>query len=192
MKNSEYLEHNLKLKFNMETEQLIDRETLILTVEKGQIILWEGERAKILYFIIKGIVRGYYIDEKGDEITKCFSMENEFCSTEGFRTKKESSFTIETLERSNLIKIPYDVIYKIIESDEKIKNSVNNLYFKELEKVENRAKNLMLLNGEKRYKEFCKQYSNLQKRVELQYIASYIGVKPGSLSRIRKKLKINL
>lgn len=157
MKNSEYLEHNLKLKFNMETEQLIDRETLILTVEKGQIILLEGERAKSLYFIIKGIVRGYYIDEKGDEITKCFSMENEFCSTEGFRTKKESSFTIETLERSNLIKIPYDVIYKIIESDKKIKNSVNNLYFKELEKVENRAKNLMLLNGEKRYKEFCKQ-----------------------------------
>lgn len=78
MKNSEYLEHNLKLKFNMEIEQLIDRETLILTVEKGQIILWEGERAKSLYFIIKGIVRGYYIDEKGDEITKCFSMENEF------------------------------------------------------------------------------------------------------------------
>ncbi|MDU6038877.1 MAG: cyclic nucleotide-binding domain-containing protein [Clostridium butyricum] len=78
MKNSEYLEHNLKLKFNMETEQLIDRETLILTVEKGQIILLEGERAKSLYFIIKGIVRGYYIDEKGDEITKCFSMENEF------------------------------------------------------------------------------------------------------------------
>lgn len=55
----------------------------------------EGFKSVNIYFIIRGIVRGYYIDEAGNDITKCFSSENEFFSFEGLRAESASSFTIE-------------------------------------------------------------------------------------------------
>jgi hypothetical protein len=59
----------------------------------------------------------------------------------------------------------------------------------EVDKLENRAKNLVLLNAEERYDDFCRRYSKLHDRVELRYIASYIGIRAASLSRIRKEIK---
>lgn len=190
MKNSEYLERALNIKFENESAHLFDTESSVVTFDKGQTILFEGEISTSVYFIIEGIVRGYYIDNKGEDITKCFSIDNQFCGTEGLRTKNESSFTIECLEKSYLIKIPYDLIERLMNCDENLKNTINNLFLSEVSKLEKRAKNFVLLNAEQRYIDFCRQYPELLKKVDLKHIASFIGVRPASLSRIRKNLKV--
>lgn len=192
MKNSEYIEQALKLKFDNNIANLIDRESKVLKFKKGQTIVFEDEMVTSVYFIIEGIVRGYYIDEKGEDVTKCFSQSNEFCGTEVLRTKSKSSFTIECLENSYFIKLQYDLIERIMKLDENLKDTINNLFLNEVTKLENRAKNLMLLNAEQRYLDFCRKYPELSMKVDLRYIASYIGVRPASLSRIRKKLKSSI
>ena len=138
---------------------------------------------------MNGLVRGFYIDKQGNDITKCFSYENEFFSSEGLRTRGLSSFSIECLEECECIQLPYLLINEIMEKDIEIKNLINILYMYEVEKLENRAKNLLVMNAEERYLDFIKQYPYLIGKVNLQYIASYIGVRPASLSRIRKVIK---
>ena len=85
--------------------------------------------------------------------------------------------------------MPYDVIDEIIMLDEKVKELFIFHYFQEIQRIENKNRNFTLANAEERYFLFCKQYPELYNRVELNYIASYIGIRAGSLSRIRKKLK---
>lgn len=189
MNASKYLEARLEIKIDEKVVGMINNETSFVDFSAKQIVLLEGIKSTNLYFIISGIVRGYYIDEHGNDITKCFSRENEFFSSEGLRTASVSSFTIESLEDCKCIQIPYELVYKIIKEDESLNSIFVKSYMQEVDKLENRAKNLVLLNAEERYNDFCRRYSKLHDRVELRYIASYIGIRAASLSRIRKEIK---
>jgi CRP-like cAMP-binding protein len=189
MNASKYLEEGLGIKIDENIADMINDEVAFVEFPDKHIALLEGMKSTNLYFIICGIVRGYYIDEQGNDITKCFSSENEFFSSEGLRTASVSSFTIECLEDCQCIQLPYGSVYKIMKEDENLKNLFVKYYLKEVEKLENRVKSSALMNAEERYIDFCKQYPHLHDRVELKYIASYIGIRAASLSRIRKGMK---
>ncbi|MCY6960121.1 Crp/Fnr family transcriptional regulator [Clostridium brassicae] len=189
MNASRYLELALKIKIDANVSDMINNEASFVDFPAKHIVLLEGMKSTNLYFIISGIVRGYYIDEQGNDITKCFSSENEFFSSEGLRKESVSSFTIECLEHCQCIQLPYVLIYKIIKADENLNNIFIKYYLQEIEKLENRVKNSALMNAEERYIDFCRQYLHLHDRVELKYIASYIGIRAASLSRIRKEMK---
>ena len=189
MNATKYLEEGLGIKIDENTADMINDEVSFVEFPEKHIELLEGMKSTNLYFIIRGIVRGYYIDEQGNDITKCFSSDNEFFSSEGLRTASFSSFTIECLEDCQCIQLSYGLVYKVMKEDENLKNLFVKYYLKEVEKLENRAKNSALMNAEERYIDFCKQYPHLHDRVELKYIASYIGIRAASLSRIRKGMK---
>ena len=191
MNASKYLEEGLGIKIDENIKDMINDKAYFVEFPGKHIALLEGMKSTNLYFIIHGIVRGYYIDEQGNDITKCFSSENEFFSSEGLRTASISSFTIECLEDCQCIQLQYGVVHKVMKEDENFKNLFIKYYLQEVEKLENRVKSLALMNGSERYIYFCKQYPNLHDRVELKYIASYIGIRAASLSRIRKGIKNN-
>ena len=72
-----------------------------------------------------------------------------------------------------------------------IEKDIYDLYLKEVEMLEKRTKDLLLLSAEERYLLFCRNYPNLEHRVPLKMISSFIGIQAGSMSRIRKKIKKN-
>ncbi|MCB2308448.1 Crp/Fnr family transcriptional regulator [Clostridium estertheticum] len=189
MKVSNYLEQGLGIKIDENIADMINEEVPFVEFPGKHIALLEGMESTNLYFIISGIVRGYYIDEHGNDITKCFSSENEFFSSEGLRTASVSSFTIECLEDCQCIRLSYGLLYRVMKKNENLKNAFIKCYLQEIKKLENKAKNLALMNAEERYIDFCKQYPHLHERVELKHIASYIGIRAASLSRIRKGMK---
>lgn len=191
MKVNNYLEEGLGIKMNRNIAEMINGEASFVEFPEKHIVLLEGMKSSNLFLIIRGIVRGYYIDDQGNDITKCFSSEKEFFSSEGLRTGRVSSFTIECLEACQCIRLPYELVHKIMKEDENLKNFFLNYNLSEIEKLEKKAKNLALMNAEERYIDFCKQYPYLHNRVELKYIASYIGIRAASLSRIRKGMKNN-
>jgi len=186
---SQYIEKVMGIVLSGDIAEQINRTASIVNFSAGHTAIREGEKAYSSYLILKGIVRGYYIDNQGNDITKCFSSEGEFFSSEGLRTGGVSSFTIECLENCKCIKLPYELIHQTIMQDDNLKKMINQYYYKEVGKLEKRAKNLVLMSAEERYNDFCKQYTHLQNRIALRYIASYIGVRAASLSRIRKNLK---
>lgn len=189
MNANKYLEKGLGIKIEENISDMISAEASFVKFPCKHSVLLEGMKSTNLYFIISGIVRGYYIDEQGNDVTKCFSSENEFFSSEGLRTGSISSFTIECLEECQCIKLSYEFVHRIIKKNENFKNLFITLYLKEVNKLENRVKNLTLMNAEERYINFCKQYPYLHERIELKYIASYIGIRAASLSRIRNGMK---
>lgn len=191
MNASKYLEDRLGINIDENIKDIINDKASFVEFPSKHIALLEGMKSTNLYFIIHGIVRGYYIDEHGNDITKCFSSENEFFSSEGLRTASVSSFTIECLEDCQCIQLPYKLIQQVIKEDENLNNLFINSYLNEVKKLENRVKSSALMNAEERYIDFCRQNPNLHERVELKYIASYIGIRAASLSRIRKNIKNN-
>jgi len=186
---SKYIEKILGVTLSNHIAEQINSDASIVTFPTGYTAVREGEKSYSSYLILQGVVRGYYIDKQGNDITKCFSSEGEFFSSEGLRTGEEASFTIECLENCSCIKLSYELIYQSIIEDDRLKKLINQLYYNEVGKLENRAKNLMLMSAEERYNDFCEQYPHLQNRIALKFIASYIGVRAASLSRIRKNLK---
>lgn len=188
IKTSLYITKLLGINFSNEITALIDKRASIAQFSRRDIIVYEGDIAAHAYLIINGIVRGYYIDADGNDITKCFSVEGEFFSSEGFRDAGESSFTIECLVDCVCVKLPYDFLHEIIDESEQLKLLVNTIYAQEVGRLERRSQSLLIKDAETRYKEFIKEYPNIFDRVSLKHIASYIGIRAASLSRIRKKL----
>lgn len=186
MKKSDYIERKLQITLTPVVKEIFDNNLNIVSFPAGSTVQWEGDTASYLYYIIQGVVRGYYIDRKGNDITKCFCAEDDFFSTEGFRTSSPATFTIECLEDCNCLQMPYALLHNMVKSNKSIGDLVSHLYQVEVSKQEDRSKKLMLYNAQERYNSFCNDYPHLQNRVALKYIASYIGVRAASLSRIRK------
>ena len=155
-------------------------------LKKGTHPIHEGDELTHLYWIEKGIVRGFYINSEGEEVTKCFSSEGGYFGSEGLRGGGQATFHVECLEECSCIAMPYGLVREVIDKDPHIYNYMTSLFMKEVTRLERRTRNLLLLDAKERYQAFLVDYPALEDRVKLCYIASYIGIHPGSLSRIRK------
>jgi len=190
--NCEYLEKLLYIRFDDVSRAMVEQYTSRVHFKKGFTVLRKGEQGLNLYAMLKGIIRGYYIDDQGNDITKCFCMENGVFATERLRTKEPFSYTIECLEDCECIKIPYDLVSRMMEENSEVRNTINNYFIQEIAKLESRIKDLVMKTAEERYNDFCNEFPGLHNRVPLKYIASYIGVRIPSLSRIRKNRSLSL
>lgn len=143
---------------------------------------------KSVGFITKGIVR-YYINDDGEEKTFAFSKENEFaCNYESFVPKIPSRQIIQALEDSEIWIISYEGLqkfYKEINEGERFGRLVIEQAFIQTSKDRNLFYTAL---PKARYEKFIRKHPDLQQRLSQYHIASYVGVKPQSLSRIRKKL----
>jgi CRP-like cAMP-binding protein len=160
------------------------------TISKGDYFISEGQIPKKMAFVVKGLFRYVYVDEKGNEFTKSIIPENSFISSYSAMIQNSSSyFSIEALEESEILEIDYKNWQKI-----KDQNSFWNIFLLQIiEKAfcikEKRERELLLLDAEKRYEIFMAEFPNLENRISQQIIASYLGIQPESLSRIKRKYK---
>lgn len=77
------------------------------TFPKGYLITRQGEQMSHIYYIIKGIVRGVYLNEEGKEVTKCFSAEDDIFGVEGYLYQRPATYNIECIEEISCIKLTY-------------------------------------------------------------------------------------
>lgn len=159
-------------------------------IRKGSYFITAGQVPRKMAFVIKGLFRYVYIHENGNEFTKSIIAENNFISSySAMINESPSYFFIEALEDAEILEIDYQSWLEIKE-----KNPFWNVFLlKIIEKgfsiKEKRERELLLLDAEKRYDIFINEFPNLENRVSQQIVASYLGIQPESLSRIRKKHK---
>lgn len=157
-------------------------------IKKGDFFLGEGQVCKYAGFIVKGLMR-YYINHDGEDRTYDFANENNFvCNYESFIPKTPSTKIIQALEDCEILQISYEdlqILYKSIEEGERLGRLVIEQVF---------IQTLQALTSfytdapEYRYEKFIQKHPDLQQRISQYHIASYVGVKPQSLSRIRKRI----
>jgi len=174
-----------------EEKEFISSLIVCKTYEKDDYFLRTGEVCREAGFIQKGLVRYYTIKDNGEEITLHFGKENEFtCNYQSFLNHSASQRGIQCLEDCEILVISYDDlqrIYEEVKEGQKFGRLVcEYLYLLTLDQI-----NSMYADGpEKRYLNFVNDYPDLQQRIPQYYISSYVGVKPPSLSRIRKRLSL--
>lgn len=177
------------INLDKEAEESITTSFKELKIKKGDHFLKEGEPNLLLGFIVNGLVR-IYITKKGEE-QSCidFSKEGEFITVyESFLQKGISTQSIQAIEDTTLLVInnnDLQNLYQNIPNGDKLGRIVIEKRFIELAK---QLLSIYLHNSEQRYLHFVKTYPDLLQRVPQYYIASFVGVKPQSLSRIRKRL----
>ena len=155
-------------------------------IPKGEHFLHEGQISKHLGYIKSGLTMYYKISE-GIEIPVDFAMENEWIAhLESFTSGTASNMSIKALEDTSLLTLTNDSMHKLINTQPKflvIKN-----YYTELSFIRNthHASDLAMLNAKQRYYKFMKENPALINRIPQYHIAAYLGIKPQSLSRLRK------
>lgn len=165
--------------------------TFIKRVQKNEIIQDTYSPAKYIYFICKGILRTFFLNENGSIYTKNLFSENYFSASKvSLITQEDSYLNIEALEESILIYIDFLKYKKLIDT----RDSFKTFYINYLEKnwiivKEKNEISLILDDAKTRYLNFKKNNPDIEKRIALHHIANHLGITPTQLSRIRSTLK---
>lgn len=156
-------------------------------VDKNQIILNEGSICNHLYFLESGLLR-YFINKDGNEITKFFTIAPYFFTSQvSLNNQKPSTENIQAIEKSIVWQITFQDSNKLFQLESwtlfarKIIQEVQ--YFTEqiLEEIQSET-------AESRYEKMLKNEPEFTHRIPLKHLASFLGIAPQSLSRVRKKL----
>jgi CRP-like cAMP-binding protein len=155
---------------------------------KKTLVLRKGEIENYLSFIEEGVIR-FYIPKDENDMTFTFAFGNGFVSAyDSFLTRSPSIYHVETLTKTILWRLKYDDLQTIY-SETTVGNAIGRHASEDLF-IRKSKRELSLLNNtaEERYLKLFTEQPNLIQQIPLKYIASYIGITPQALSRIRKRI----
>lgn len=162
--------------------------TRTTTLQKGAYYIQAGQIPKKFAFVTSGIFRYLYIDAAGNEYTKNFIPEMHFLlAYSAMRLQQPSKMYIEALEDATICEMDYTDWLTLKNGHPCWNIFLVALLEKAFMIKENRERDLLLLDAEQRYELFKKEFPSLETRVTQHLIASYLGISPVSLSRIRKR-----
>jgi CRP/FNR family transcriptional regulator, anaerobic regulatory protein len=159
------------------------------SLSKNTIAEEEKKIPKYLYFLTEGYMRLFYYDDNGDEVTTLITSPNQFITPFlDFIHEKESSQNLECITDCEFYRIERSQLVELIEKNENFKKFSLIIFEQAIATTNIRANDLATLTAELRYKKLLEQQADIIQNVPIQYIASYLGIKPQSLSRIRKQM----
>jgi CRP-like cAMP-binding protein len=156
-------------------------------IKKDEILLVEGKICRYLYFLESGLLR-YYINKDGSDVTKFFT-EAPYCFTSqvSFTAIKPATENIQAIEESVIWQATLEDVNALLEL-----RSWSNFVRKLIQEVqyytEQILEEIQTETAENRYQKMLVEEPELVQRIPLKHLASYFGIAPQSLSRIRKKL----
>jgi CRP-like cAMP-binding protein len=167
----------------------ISKDLKVKSFEKNEILVSQGEISTKTYFVTEGLLRTYSIDSKGKVHIIQFAPEHWWLSERnGILFNEASDFYIDAIEPTRAILIPKDYFNNIslhVDGMHELNFAMLNNAIRFMQK---RINMLLSATAEERYLDFIKLYPNLTLRVPQWMIASYLGITPESLSRVRKDL----
>jgi CRP-like cAMP-binding protein len=159
---------------------------------KGAFFLRAGEVNKNVGFLQKGLVR-YFVYKDEEESTFEFTKEGEFVADyQSFNNKTVSIQNIQAIEDCELLIINYANVQNIFNTTKNGNLIGRQIIEHRFDVMVNQLLAVYMQNHEERYERFVENYSDLTQRIPQYLIASYVGVKPPSLSRIRRRFAKNI
>ncbi len=159
-----------------------------VTIKKRKDLLVSGQTCNYLYFITQGCLRSFYINSKGIEHIYQIRMDNSWISDlESFFSKSPAKYNIEAIEDSNMLRISHEQFEQLLIKIPRLERYFRILFQKAYINALNRLNATMWETAMDRYNEMLKENPEIFQRVPLVYIASYLGITPESLSRIRRQ-----
>ena len=193
MENSQYAFNLLRSYFdrgfpiNDAGFELMKSVLIFRQFKKGEFLLREGEISRYGAFVAKGILRSYVVDNKGKEHIMQFAPENWWISDKsGISTENSSAFFIDAIEDTDALLCDVKAHTTLMNDLPGYAASFQSGIQKRTVAKDNRIVATLTATAEERYNEFLKSYPTIAQRVPQHMLASYLGITPETLSRIRK------
>lgn len=188
MKTRDFLKNILHLTDERIIQQIQGTEK-IETLKKGELLLERGQSITYLTFLIKGILRGFLIDRNGKDITDCFVFQPGDAAMPCQRMDGVARISIEAVTPCEVIKFPILLVLKWMEDYPELLQLYNQLLVQALDQHWQVKMLMYRYSATQRYQWFLKHYPQLSSQVSSRHIASFLGITPVTLSRVRGRLK---
>ncbi len=173
---------------NFEDSEYIRQFFMPINSARNTILEEQDKIPEHLYFINSGFMRLFYYDQNGEEQTTFLCSQNGFiASFSSLINQTKATENVECITDCELLKISYSDAKLLVDRSEIFKNFFLVMFEKSISSAALRANDLASLKAEQRYQKMMDQQAHFIQNIPLQYIASYLGIKPQSLSRIRKQ-----
>ena len=187
-----YAYNRLKIQLNDELLGKIASICKVKKYKKGDLLITAGEVVSASYFVLSGLVRTFYIDIDGNEVTNYFVFENRFFGGSYITTNKPIRYNFEALEDCVSLEFDRSNITEIMRTEQEFLLIYISILEDFLIEKSEREANLITKSATERYLDLKNRFPNIEKRVSQSHIASYLGITPVSLSRIRRVLREDL
>lgn len=175
--------------FNSDESKLFDQYFERIAISKGTFLIKEGEVEKYSYFVFDGILRCWIYNNKGEEQIFWFCKEGTFSmSNISFTLQTRSAFNVQTVVDSIIYRIDKKQAEELYKAIPKVKMVFDDLNAILLSKLLDRNIDLIKYSPEQYYLQMIKEYGITLNYIPLRDIASYLGITPQALSRIRKRI----
>ena len=172
-----------------EALQLFASKLSFAALKKKEIFLQSGKVQKAIGFIAKGLVRSFYIDNDGNEITVGFYKEGDYATHyPAYITRKQSLYTIQCLEPTSMVCLAYEDQQWIYQQSANFERYGRLITEEILKRQQARIESFIFETAEQRYLDFIENHPGLFNRISLSHLCSYLGIERQSLTRIRQKL----
>ena len=182
----DYFKNAVSISPEIETKlhKIVKEKNLI----KGEQILADNSIKKEHIFVVSGCLRSFYKTENGKEHTIQFAIKNWWISDYiTLYTDNKSVVSIESLTHSKVLIIDNSKVEKFYEEFPQFETIQRKNFEKRIAALQKRILSLLVLSAAEKYNQFIKDYTEFEKIIPNYQIASYLGITPQSLSRIRKQ-----
>ncbi|GAA0732608.1 Crp/Fnr family transcriptional regulator [Aquimarina litoralis] len=168
-----------------ECKQEVISNSKLITYQKGDIVVREGQYSKKAYLIIKGCARAYYLKD-GKDISDWFTFENQFMAPIiSFFSNQPSPHYVEFVEESTILEFSKEIVDLLSKKFHDFERFISKVVTETMLGLCERLHTIQFSKAEERYKNLISIYPNITQRIPLTHIASYLGITLETLSRIR-------
>ena len=176
------------IQFNEKEQDFLTSNLPIVSFKKGELLLAEGNISDCFYYNLSGCVRLFYT-VKGEEKTAYFYTENQFISSyESYVKQVPSIQNFQAIEATNVLMITVDVAERLLAMTPKFEILARMAMEEEMIHYQRLIASFVTQSPQERYESLLSANPELFQRIPQHYIASYLGITPESLSRIKKKI----
>lgn len=187
----EVLLENIDKKISLSTAAIAQLKTFFIPKKyrKKQYMLQQGDVCKYIAFVEKGMLRSYQVDDKGNEHIIQFAPEGWWISDNySFLTGLPSSYDIDVLEEAEVLLITQPSMEEMLHQIPAMERYMRMLMQNSLISMQRRIACTLSTTAEERYQGFLAEHPDIGQRVPQHMLASFLGMTPETLSRIRKQL----
>ena len=160
-------------------------------IRRNQFILQDGDVCRHFTFVVSGCFKMFAVDKNGKAHNLQFAAENDWITDlSSFYSEKASTVFIEAIERSEILQIKHDDLLYLYVNYHKFDRNFRVVIEQKYIEMQNRVLHNISSTAEERYITFLQQYPNLSGRLPNTQIASYLGITPEFLSKIRREMTL--